>query len=178
MAKIMAVSSAQNAVSSVATGKMVAVGGSTGAGGSALGSSGSGGNSATTTVVVVTAVAAATLAGVYVSETGQSLLCPNVASPDFFTGGMAIDFIWSEQRKLTTGEATPAATSVIETYNELFGCNSEFSRVLVNCSIPCERPTGPGLESPEICCDDVDDPFFWHDNPLFFRMCCTLQRLP
>lgn len=160
MAKIMAVSSAQNAVSSVATGKMVAAGVSSGVGGSALGGSGSSSNSVTTTVVVATAVAAATLAGIFVSETGQSLLCPNVVNPDFFTGGMAIDFIRSDQRKLTTGEATSVATSLIETYNELFGCNAEFSRVIINCTVPCDRPTDLGVNSTDVCCDDIDDPYF------------------
>jgi len=150
----MAVSAAQNAASSCANGVSA---GQASAGTLVAGAGGDPGSSTTTTVattVAVAAVASAVAAGVAVSQTKSPAalppICPNVTSPEIRRGQLAIDFLVDDPW-LTKNQSAELERAFVDTYNDVFGCDSEYARVGLNCSIPCET-VDVGNETSEICC--------------------------
>jgi hypothetical protein len=147
----MAMGAAQNAASSVAAG------GSASAGAAAGGAAGGAASNSTTqagaagTAVTVAAIAA----GLVVSGKALPPLCPNVFNPDIVEGRIAIDFLGTAGR-LTVDQASLLETTFVDSYNAVFGCNSVYSRVALNCTIPCDT----GENSARRCCVRVSDDIF------------------
>jgi hypothetical protein len=119
----MAVSAAQNAASSVAAGT------------SAAGAAGASGGIAGAVVgVTVGMVATAVVVGTVVAVTGGGgeNSCPaNVANYDIHLGRLDIYF-QTPLKPLTQNEGDELTEMVIDRYNDLYGCESEFSRLMLD----------------------------------------------
>lgn len=147
----MAVGAAQNASGAVATGASgaVAVGG--GGAGAAAGSA----SSTTQTAAgatVVTAVAAGVAAATLMN--GVPLLCPNVPNPSLFRGQMAVDFLGMNSH-LSLQQAGIFTSRFLDTYDEIFGCDSLYSRKMVNCSLLCDAKDP--MDNATMCCEALTD---------------------
>jgi len=166
----MAVAAAKNASSAVGAGTTAAAATAAvvAAGGGAAGGAAGNASSATQAGVVVTAVAAASVvAGMAITgEDGVSLLCPKVTNPSVLPGYMAVDFLLRDgenrmERRLTLDQAAVMGSTFVETYNEMFGCQSDYNRLIINCTVPCDEPVGEDFNSTSrFCCEQLDDPLF------------------
>ena len=156
----MAVAATQQAAGAVGTAGTKAASAAAAAGGAAGGAAASGGSSSATTqagVVVTAVVAVSVYAGLVVGKDGVSLICDNVTDASVLPGSMAIDFIGTgSSRLLTTDEAAVMGSTFVETYNGLFGCDSDYSRLIINCTIPCDMNSAPRQ-----CCERLNnDPIY------------------
>ena len=137
----MAISAANNAASSVASGSQVLAGGNAVGVAGGAGSGGTTSSSGTTTAAATAAAAvtaAAVAAGVVVSRQsgGTPPICPNVSNPHLYQGSATMDFL-GIKRYLNVYEARNLSTVFEESYNNTYGCESDFSRITLNCTIPC-----------------------------------------
>lgn len=172
----MAVAAAKNVSGSLGTGHVAAAATAAAGGAAGGGAAGNASTTATQAGVVVTAVAAAAVvAGMVAAGDDQvvSLPCPNVTNAGVFPGSMALDFLLgggdgdgestiAERRRLTIDQAAAMGATLVETYNEVFGCQSEYNRLIVNCTVPCDEPVVDGVfnSSSRRCCERLDDPVF------------------
>ena len=92
----------------------------------------------TTTTVATTVVTAVAAAGVYALTPGTTtpLLCPTVIAPDRLPGQVSFDILGLTRRPNAT-EALQLANSFVAVYDRAFGCDSTFSRRMINCTLPC-----------------------------------------
>jgi hypothetical protein len=139
----MAVSAAQSAASSVAAGTSAsaAAASSTGIVGAITGAS-LGVQAAT--MITVTAVAVGIGIGVPLSRSGEDY-CPNVGSYKTHQGRLNIYF-QSPLQTLTLDEGEELTELVVDRYNDLYGCDSDYSQFMLDTTtIQCN-------ESQDECC--------------------------
>ena len=130
----MAVQAAANAGNSAAAASTAVAGSTAGAG------VGAGVSAGVSTGTTIAAVSGAIAAGV--ALTGSAALfapgeiCPEVLNHQEHTGSAAFRFLTQEDF-LSKQQATDLETVFEEAYNADLGCASNFSRVAINCTIPC-----------------------------------------
>lgn len=178
MTQTMAMSAAQSAASSVAAGTSAgAAAGTSGIVGAVTGAT------LGTKVIMATALTAAAVsvgAGVGLTrESGANPYCPDVGSSfDVFEGKMSMYFLFPME-PMTVSEAEELKTQVVNDYNEYYGCESDFNRLMLNSTtVNCNEESdeccnlvltnsGPRLLcefETMVHCDDC-----WEDEPLFYE---------
>jgi hypothetical protein len=136
----MATSAAQGAAGSVAEGSS--------AGFAAVGAPVIPVDGTTVGVAVTTAVVAAAVAGGVVVAGSDSGICPNITEYDIYPGRLDIYFATPlEPLKLEVGRQLEDL--VIDRYNEFYGCESPFSRLMLNSTLRCR-------DSENECCQVID----------------------
>lgn len=159
----MAISAAQSASSSLAAGSSAAAAaGGTGAGGVAKAVYGTAAikSSSTTTTITATAIVTTVATGVYVVMDGTGPICPLISAPDIHRGSMSFE-IMGFDTSLSERQATNLTTSFVEQYNQVFGCDSEFARTLVNCTLPCRTESNEAnFTNATRCCEETENSVF------------------
>jgi hypothetical protein len=139
----MAASAAQSAASSVAAGTSASTAAASSAGlvGAIAGASS---GVQTAAMIVVTAVTVGIGVGVARSRSGEDY-CPDVGSYKTHPGRLNVYFL-SPLQMLTLDEGEELTELVVDRYNDLYGCDSDFSRFMLDTTtIRCN-------ESQDECC--------------------------
>jgi hypothetical protein len=117
-----------------------------------------------TLVVSTAAVATGVVASdreAIISPLQVGLVCPNVIVPEMHRGLATIDFIVPETY-LVPEQADRLGGTFQSAYNLFLGCDSKFSRVTLNCFVPCEKKEDENETAinERHCCYSINDEKF------------------